>query len=266
MRFTDIVSKIVKNKIPCYFISPHFDDAVFSAGGLISFLSKRTTVVMINIFTKGYRPSTFSGKKYLYQCGYTNVEKLFDDRRKEDMVVNGKLGVKVINLDFIDAQWRKKEKTNVFEKFLGKIISEPLHIYPTYKLHIIRGIVAKNDVKLVKAITDKLLFLIGNKKNFKVFCPLAVGKHIDHIIVRDICCRLFKNIVYWADFPYSQKCDIDKEFVKVNNLKSYNFSINFSKKSGLILGYRSQVRAVFPEGIQKLPSETYYLLSEQCGK
>ena len=99
-----------KIKSPCFFISPHLDDAVFSAGGLMIFLAKKNPVTVVNVFTEaGDLPYTLSAKKYLSVCEVDDARKLFEQRRNEDQKVLEKVGVKVVNLGFVDALWRKKE-------------------------------------------------------------------------------------------------------------------------------------------------------------
>jgi len=48
----EIINNIIREKIPCFFISPHLDDAALSAGGLIAYLSQHTHVEVIDVFTE----------------------------------------------------------------------------------------------------------------------------------------------------------------------------------------------------------------------
>ncbi|MCH7641145.1 PIG-L family deacetylase, partial [Patescibacteria group bacterium] len=138
----EIVKDIIKNKRTCYFISPHLDDAAFSAGGLISYLAKRTKVVVITAFTRAGRDKhSLSALSYVNQCGYKKNEigRFFSARRKEDKELFESLGVKVMHLGFLDALWRKKKSLNLIEKFSTLFINEFRYIYPTYRLHISKG-------------------------------------------------------------------------------------------------------------------------------
>ena len=47
-----------------------------------------------------------------------------------------------------------------------------------------------------------------------VFAPLAIGRHVDHIITRDAAARLRFPVVYYSDFPYSESALPDRAFVQ----------------------------------------------------
>jgi hypothetical protein len=74
-----IIAHIIKNKIPCYFLSPHLDDAVLSAGGLISSLSGNTSVTVVNIFTTAGEKNTLSAKKSIQKA-------IIDTKDKGDFI------------------------------------------------------------------------------------------------------------------------------------------------------------------------------------
>ena len=91
--FQSIFSKIAQKRIPSYFISPHLDDAVLEAGGLLRDLAKMTQVTVVTVFTEtSKRPMTLSAKTFMKQCGYDDERKLFLDRRAEDMIVLDSIG------------------------------------------------------------------------------------------------------------------------------------------------------------------------------
>ena len=129
----DILNNIVKNKRPVFFISPHFDDAALSAGSLLSYLSKKTSVTVINVFTKCGPINTLSARAYLRQLKCHSAEELYLQRAKEDKNFFSSIGAKSVNLNYVEALWRQ------FEKKPGKTLAELDHIYPTYRFHIISG-------------------------------------------------------------------------------------------------------------------------------
>jgi LmbE family N-acetylglucosaminyl deacetylase len=94
-----------------YFISPHLDDAILSAGALIYELKNQGRIKIITVFTKG--------------------DELFLKRKIEDKNVCHYLDIDYLHLDFIDVLWRNSsnsiEEQNleiaVVDK-LKKIISE----------------------------------------------------------------------------------------------------------------------------------------------
>jgi hypothetical protein len=44
-----------------------------------------------------------------------------------------------------------------------------------------------------------------DNKNTQIVCPLAIGRHIDHSMVRMAVETMGKNILYYADYPYVLK-------------------------------------------------------------
>lgn len=242
-----------------YFVSPHLDDAVFSSGGLLSELSKKGyNITLINVFTKpSTGPYTLSIKKFLKSCGYTDAFKLYKDRISEDHDVAKKLGIKVINLNFIDALWRKKNLKFPFNMF-AKIIPEMGYIYPIFRFAIAKGKIDKRDKKLITNVELKIKKVI--KKQSVVFAPMAIGNHPDHQIVRNVSQKLFKQIIYWADYPYIKNSDADKNFIKNNHLAIHNLKINTSKKNELVNMYKTQIKAMFKKKIATVDTkERYYL-------
>jgi hypothetical protein len=169
---------------------------------------------------------------------------------------------KVIDLGFTDALWREKYNQNFFTKLTGKVLPEFRTIYPTYKFHIIKGKIAQSDTITVEQIGQSLQKII-TEKNSIIFCPGGIGSHIDHLLVKNICTTLYKDIIYWSDFPYDQK----NAMYLAKNFDSFTFSEALDKKRGLIEGYKTQFKAMFSEGLE-LKAETFYtkLVPEQVLK
>ncbi|NMC36486.1 hypothetical protein GYA49_05580 [Candidatus Beckwithbacteria bacterium] len=255
--FKTLLATIVKEKIPCFFISPHLDDAALSAGDLIAYLSSKTKVTVITVFTKGSEgPYTLSGRQHLKVNGYQDLQKLFADRRVEDREVFKLHNVKVEHLPYTDASFRKKQSNKQFLQFLGKLLPEFLHVYPTYRWHVLLGQVAKEENTLINQISDQLARQIPKKA--VVFAPLGVGKHVDHIIIRKVCSKLARNVVYWLDFPYGLKEDLDTEFIKTNQLIKTRFSKCGDQKKTMIKGYKTQIFGLFPKGLVPDLPEYYF--------
>lgn len=239
--------KLEDVNIPIYFVSPHLDDAVFSAGGMISSLSKKGyDVTVINVFTSpgDNIANTLSSKAYLKQCGYKSAQDLYVDRIKEDSASISKLkNVKIINLGLIDALWRTKNNPKLFEKIMGKLIPEFIRIYPTYRWNIQSGAVSRLDNKLISTLTLKLEFLIP--PHATIFYPRGIGKHVDHLIVKRACENLSCHKIMWLDFPYYLNYETQKALVESENLKQYEFSEELQTKSSLMSGYVSQLVPIF---------------------
>lgn len=228
----------IKSSETIYLISPHLDDAIFSAGGFISKVSKTNKVILINIFTSPDRSNeTLSSKTYLNQVGYQSKIKLFKDRIAEDKKAANFIGIhKIINLGFVDALWREKNKT-----VLGKVLPELDRVYPTYRYHIIRGKVSKHDQKLVERISEKLKIIIP-VENSTIFCPMGFGNHVDHIIAREAakCVSKVEKLYYWSDYPYIQKVESQTDFRNKNNFEKVEVKIDQTLKKICCEKYKTQ--------------------------
>jgi LmbE family N-acetylglucosaminyl deacetylase len=254
----EFIKKIVKEKIPCYFVSPHFDDAVLSAGDLLAYLSKSTKVTVVNVFTKAGNYNTLSAKRFLSLSGkYKDASKLFVDRDNEDSITLANLPIKRINFNFIDALWRRCQG-GLSRKLFTKIVPEIGSVYPTYRLHVASGRINKEDSKLIIRLTKKLKKVV-RENHAIVFCPMGVGNHVDHLITKIVCEERFKNICFWLDFPYSEKRVTGRSQPKNNSLKSFKFKNNFTIKEKLVRSYKTQFKGLFPKNKVNLVPETYYL-------
>ncbi|MGI5828242.1 MAG: PIG-L family deacetylase [Patescibacteria group bacterium] len=251
---SDVVKQIIDEQKPCYFISPHLDDVVLSASALIFQLRKHVSITVVNVFTQADKPPyTFSAKSYLRQCGYNDAEKLFQDRIKEDQSVLENLADSVINLNFIDAQWRKRTNQNRLQHSLSSLLPELIHTYPTYRFHIRKPIISTEDASMITQIKERLKAIV---KNGAVFCPLAIGSHIDHIIVRSVCEDLFYKPVFWADCPYMKNKKIT---IQVKNMTSFTISQDLTLKQELVSGYETQYKAMFGSNALVFLPETYFV-------
>jgi len=219
-----------------FVISPHFDDALLSLGMLLFKLKDKADIYIINIFTKAHAgPYTFSARKFLNSSGFTNAEELYKRRLIEDKKALSYIDAKIANLGLTDALFRKTKTNN----FLDKIFPELNHLYPTYRFHVTKYISKEDYAPLL--LQKKLGKIISSDSI--IFVPLGVGNHIDHVIARRVCEKLFTNIFYYSDFPYNlvpNIPNIPKGYQKVN------LNVNLKIKSNLIRHYKSQVNMLFP--------------------
>src|SRR5713226_5857058 len=81
----EIINEIIKKQTHCFFISSNMDDAVLSAGWLLTYLSGKTPLTIITVFTQaGEKPYTRSVRNFLKHCGYPDAKQLFVLRRQEE--------------------------------------------------------------------------------------------------------------------------------------------------------------------------------------
>lgn len=217
--------------------SPHLDDAVLSMGEFIHYMhSNGTEVQVVSVFTEGSDLHSQLTEKLLRQANFSTASEYFAERKAEDTRALQILGIsKVINLDYTDAAWRK----------LG---SEPL--YPSTTLNVLH----ESDKELIKELATKFKEL---GQNSVVFAPLARGRHVDHVLVRDACVGL--SPLYYSDFPYSDRFANEDEFIASHHLHVLQWRGGDKKqKEAAIRAYSTQMPALFPDNSIVLPQETYY--------
>jgi LmbE family N-acetylglucosaminyl deacetylase len=261
-KFTNsqIYKHITENKVHVFLVSPHLDDAVFSAGGLMmEFKSQEVPMTLINVFTKPSEPPySISAKRYLTRCGYKDADKLFEERIKEDKEAVDLAGAKIINLGYVDALWRRRGTTGLFN-ILSKFIPEFDYIYPLFRFSMAYGKISLADLKTAKEIETTLKALISGENNSVIFIPLAIGHHVDHLIVRNICSRFETKKVYWADYPYIKTYPTENNFIKQNKLSEFEYEFSRAIKDKLVNLYKSQIVAIFKKTSESVTlNEKYY--------
>ena len=241
------------------FLSPHLDDAVLSCGALMRSLAATSALTVVTAFTTADPPPhTYAARSFLRRCAMPDAEALFAQRRAEDRRVLDDLGAAHVHLGYADALFRRRRTGTPLVRHTGRLLPELVHRYPTYRFDIARGRIARGDRALIEALTATVAGWIRRTPSPWVFCPLGVGRHVDHLIVRAAGERFAERFVYYADFPYVRTALPDAGFVARHRLAPWSWTEGIEAKERLIRGYRTQVDGLFPSGrIPPIP-ETYY--------
>ncbi len=166
------------------YISPHLDDAVLSAGGLIYEQTRAGMEVEIWTFMCGFPPneelSPFAQALH-HQWGISAAAEVVTARRAEDVNAANIVGAKAVHFDYLDCIYRRGKNgdwlyTDVFGPPLEEESDLPAQIAESISARI------KPDDKLVG--------------------QLALGSHLDHVHVRRAVELLQKPILYDVDIPY----------------------------------------------------------------
>lgn len=242
------------------FISPHLDDAVLSAGDLIIALKERKKkVLVITVFTKfGKGPLSWDSRKYLKKSfGISDLKSFAQQRRDEDKLAMKKLGVDYLHLGFIDGGFRVKQNTSLLINLLSKVGIGPKFIYPFHrKCSLFSGKVKQADTSLFKQIYKKLRELI--KDDDILYCPLAIGNHVDHLIIKKIISQFPNRKYYWVDQPYVVSRAGLRQLEGFQNKFKKAFTVEKStKKQDILRCYSSQIKCLFPNGIN-LKKESFW--------
>lgn len=166
------------------YLSPHLDDAVLSAGGLIYEQTRMGIPVEIWTFMAGFAPednvSPFA--QLLHSMwGFASAEETTRKRREEDIQAAALLGARAVHFDFLDCIYRRGAQG----EWLYSEISVPPH---------------PEDAGLPFQIAAE----IGKhlRPEDVLVCQLAVGSHVDHVIVRQGAQLVGRPLLYDIDVPY----------------------------------------------------------------
>ena len=225
-------------KYDVVFLSPHFDDAILSCGGLINKLVlKNKKVLVVTVFSEVSKKILNKDvARYVNLCGFDNSVDLNRMRKKEDEAVLNSLGVDHCWLGIVEADYRTKKSVPVYKN----------HKQIRNKINDTDDFLKKTSLG-IEEVTDKHL------KNGKgvIYCPLGLGGHADHRIINQIGDDLSKkwDLMYWEDYPYVQYMggQVDLRRARDKYVLSDMIDIRdlVDKKKKLILGYNSQIDQLF---------------------
>jgi LmbE family N-acetylglucosaminyl deacetylase len=166
------------------YLSPHLDDAVLSAGGLIYEQTQSGIPVEIWTFMCGYGPpgavSSFAELQHA-QWGFSSAEETTRMRRAEDQRAAALVGASCVHFDFLDCIYRRGSKG----EWLYYDIFVPPHPED-----------AGMPAQIAAVISARL------QPGDVLVCQLSVGSHVDHVLVRQGAELLGYPLRYDIDVPY----------------------------------------------------------------
>jgi LmbE family N-acetylglucosaminyl deacetylase len=167
------------------YLSPHLDDAIFSCGGLMAMQDARGEIISILTVFAGdppdWRISPFAAELH---ARWGKPGPPVAVRRAEDRLAAGRLGAAIVHLDFLEAIYRKGDGDRI--------------LYPD--VEAIFGPMDPEDGAIVERITDALSSIEIEGAN--VYCPLGIGGHVDHRLLRLAAEALHIPLTYYREFPY----------------------------------------------------------------
>lgn len=143
-------------------------------------------------------------------------------------------------------------------EWLGNLVPELVHRYPTFRFDIAKGRMSRGDRLLVRQLRARVAELMSRTAAGLVFCPVGVGRHVDHLITRAVGDVAGDRTVYYSDFPYNQSAEVDPAFLATRDLVPWTWDEGIGAKERLIRGYRTQADALFPAGSVPAAPEVYY--------
>ena len=166
------------------YLSPHLDDAILSAGGLIYEQADSGLPVEIWTVMCGYPPaeevSMFAEEQH-QQWGFATAVEAMSARREEDRNAAALTGAQVTHFDFLDCIYRRGAN----DDWLYSDIWVQPHT---------------EDAQLPGQIAEAIAMRLN--PDDVLVTQLAVGSHVDHVIVRQAAELLGRPLLYDIDIPY----------------------------------------------------------------
>ena len=170
-------------------VSPHLDDAALScADHALTWRAAGEEVLVVNVFTAAGTSTQLSSlmRPILQASQVDDAEQYVALRLSEDRRCLDALGLRACQLGFTDAGFRGASTPD----------------YPTLAA-LLTGRLLAREINLVDAVSEALRG-VGDVR--LAVCPLGIGRHIDHLITRAACERVFgvDRLAFYADMPYAR--------------------------------------------------------------
>lgn len=176
------------------FLSPHFDDVVYSCGGTLGVqVSSGLRPLVITVFGGSPHINTPLSPFAQHMHGKWGADPakgasgVIQIRRKEDATALEYLQADYLWLDYSDAIYRGSPA------------------YYTSDRQLIGGEVHSGDQAAEKQLGQLLLDLQSGLPDAAWYAPLGIGRHVDHQIVCSAADRLVQcgtKVYFYEDFPY----------------------------------------------------------------
>ncbi len=206
------------------YLSPHFDDAIFSCGGLIWEQVQSGENVQIWTICAGEIPpgdlSTFADS--LHQRWQTGREAI-SIRKIEDMRACKQVGADYRHFPFPDCIYRRATPAEIGNE------SDPEAALGAFGNHLylsdedLFGPLNPLEASLIQVLADRLAASLPWQ--VELICPLAIGGHVDHRLTRAAAERLGTRLWYYADLPYVLEETLPLEELLLQGWKSKRFEI-----------------------------------------
>ena len=181
------------------YLSPHLDDAVLSAGGLIYEQTQAGIPVEIWTFMCGdphlteYSP--FAQKLHT-MWGFASAEEAMRERRIEDTNAANILGAKVQYFDFLDCIYRRGKNGEWLYQEIAIPAREEDADFPSQIAAAIMPRLQPDDPARFNSPFQR------SERDDVLVAQLSVGSHIDHVLVRQAAELLGRPLLYDIDMPY----------------------------------------------------------------
>ncbi|MBP0491760.1 PIG-L deacetylase family protein [Pararoseomonas indoligenes] len=220
-------------------LSPHLDDAAFSAGGVLARMAGAGWEVLVaTLFTAtvpnpaGFALACQTDKGLPPEADYMAI------RRAEDLAACAALGARAIHLPLREAPHRGYHSAAAL--FAGPRSDDMAHL----QAH------------------DVLTPLLRDLEPALILAPQAIGGHVDHVLTVRAIQLLDPRvpILWWRDFPYITRADTPRRPFEamMARFPEIDLPTDPAKKHAACAAYATQLGYQFggPEGLARALVET----------
>lgn len=231
------------------YISPHFDDAVLSCGGLIFEQTRQGIPVEIWTICAGDPPPGPLSPlaQAIHQVwGTGSAEETVALRREEDRAAASIVGAEIRHFSIADCIYRRSPEGNLLYTEDVFVARHPLE--------------AGLDRKIAATLDEQL------RPDDTLVCPLTIGGHLDHVLTRAAVEWLGRQLWYYADIPYL----LDHPEALEPATKDQQADLFPVSEAGLsawldgIAAYKSQMEILF-ETEEKMREAVRIFWADRCG-
>lgn len=177
------------------YLSPHYDDAALSCGGLIHQQGETgRSVLVITVFGGCSKPGLpFSPLADRLHRSMGAPEDIIVTRQQEDRAAMNILGADYRWLDFPSSTYRGQPQNN--EWFYLSLPDLYHNIHPA-------------DLALVPNIAEKVITSWGTESPTIIYAPLGIGNHVDHQLTHQVGALLSEQgvrVVFYEEYPYADE-------------------------------------------------------------
>ncbi|MGO4251391.1 PIG-L deacetylase family protein [Paenarthrobacter sp. TAF1] len=267
MQLLNRIERSMAGDAPWLVLSPHLDDAVLSCGALMEAQARGRQIVVATLFSDADPgPHTRAAGSFLRQCVVGDAGGLYRARQSEDREVLTDMGVQSLHLGAVDALFRRRRRPARWSSSAwDRLLPEFTHRYPTYRFDIAQGRVSRGDKGLIRSLGATVATLLAETQAELLFCPAGVGKHVDHLITRQLGTDHRDRLVMYSDFPYDLQAGHDSRFMNQLGYEPWSWDDGLAGKQRRIRQYASQVEALFPDGGIPRKPESYFVPGADAG-
>ena len=216
------------------YLSPHFDDAALSCGGILlqqPQRGERATVLTICAGRPDY--THLSSFALVQHRQWGEPRDPIATRHAEDEAAMRRLGVQGAYLDIPDAIYRRDARGRPVV-FSNRSLFGPVHL---------------DEQPLVQRIARAITAQWG--KQVHIVAPLGAGRHVDHQLTRDATLRLMRagyRVTWYEDYTYAEKRGAvtrARQWFGALAWQCAVFPIDVERKIETIRAYRSQLNSTF---------------------